>query len=409
MTRRRMLAIAAPAICATLALLSIMRWNRAPAVPTFAVTESPFRRQVTAEGELRAQKSTPISAPLRIRRPVRIATLLPNGSRVKKDDTLVTFDPTDFETEMRDGEAMFGTARNNLARQDLLSGAVSANLTLDATQAQREYDAAQMFASKDVEIFSRFVVIESQIDQDLALKRRDNAESARTTRGEQAAADRQLTAIERRMAEITIDGAREGLDSLVVRAPHDGVFVLKPNPWDGDLAKVGQTVWRGFPIAELPDLGTMEAEIFVLEADAGGLKAGIPVTLVIESNGRKGHRGKIKSVEPLARPRTRGVPVQFFSAVVEIETTDPAVMKPGARIRATLTLEQRDKAITIPRNALFERKGKRVVFRLNGSSFVPVEVTLGSASPGKVIVEKGLEPGDVIALSAPDGERGARK
>jgi len=34
-------------------------------------------------------------------------------------------------------------------------------------------------------------------------------------------------------------------------------------------------------------------------------------------------------------------------------------------------------------------------------------VTLGSASPGKVIVEKGLKPGDVIALVDPENEKGA--
>ncbi|MFA6958526.1 MAG: HlyD family efflux transporter periplasmic adaptor subunit [Thermoanaerobaculia bacterium] len=409
MKRRRLAALASAIVVALIALLLVVRWRRAPGVPILAITESPFRRQVTAEGELRAVKSTQVTTPVRIRRPVKIATLLANGSLVKKDDILVTFDPTDFETEMREGQAMSGTATNNLDRLDMLSAAVGKNLTLDATQAQREYDAARQFASKDPEIFARFVVIESQIDQDLALQRRDNAESNKTTRGQQASADRQLTEIERRMAGIKLDGAREGLDSLVIRAPHDGVFVLKPNPWDGDIVKVGQTVWRGFPIGELPDLSVMEAEIFVLEADAGGLKAGIPVSLVVESDGATMHKGTIKSVEPLARPRTRGVPVQFFSAVVEIAKTDPAVMKPGARVRATLTLEKRDKAIAIPRNALFERKGKRVVFRRDGSKFVPVEVTLGSASPGKVIVEKGLKAGDVIALADPEQEKEARK
>lgn len=409
MTRRRIAALAAVAAAALVALLAAVRWRSAPGIPTLVVTEAPFRRQVTADGELRAVKSTPVNAPVRMRRPVRVATLLDNGTRVKKDDVLVTFDPTDFEGEMREGNAALGTARNNIDRQDMLAAAVGRNLTLDAAQAQREYDAARQFASKDPEIFSRFVVIESQIDQDLALERRDNAETTKTTRAQQAAADRQIAEIESRVATIKIDGAKEGLDALVIRAPHDGVFILKPNPWDGELVKVGQTVWRGMPIGELPDLSSMEAEIFVLEADAGGLKAGVPVSLVVESDPRRSHKGKIKSVEPLARPRTRGVPVQFFSAVVEIASTDPAVMKPGARVRATLELDAREKAIAIPRNALFERKGKRVVFRRDGGRFVAVEVTPGAASPGKVIVEKGLKPGDVIALADPEAEKEPRK
>lgn len=109
-------------------------------------------------------------------------------------------------------------------------------------------------------------------------------------------------------------------------------------------------------------------------------------------------------MEPLAKPRMSNVPVQYFSAVVELLESDPLIMKPGSRVRAMLTLEQKQAAISIPRQALFERRGKTVVYRKSGRSFLPVEVTLGSSSPGTVIIEKGLAEGDVIALREPDEE-----
>jgi len=94
--------------------------------------------------------------------------------------------------------------------------------------------------------------------------------------------------------------------------------------------------------------------------------------------------------------------VQYFSAIVSNETTDPETMKPGARVKATLTLEKLDKAITVPRQAIFEHKGKTVVYRRDGSGFVPVPVEVGNATPGNVIVTTGLSAGDVIALSNPE-------
>ncbi len=410
MTRRRALVTAVAAVVLLGGLALLLSWRSVDdTIPTYKVEARDFARRVTAEGMLEAVKSTPITSPNRARRPMKIATLLPNGTAVKKDDVLVTFDPTDFETELKDGDSLFAMSRNSLSRQDVLAAAVQKNLKLDAEQAQREYDAATQFASKDPTIFSRFIVIESAIDQDLALQKRDNADRVRTTRGDQARADRELVEIEQRKATIKIDGAKEGLEALTIRAPHDGIFVLKPNPWNGEIPQVGQTVWRGFPIGELPELTAMQAEIFVLEADAGGLKVGIPAEVIVESQPGRSYAGKIKSVEPLAKPRMRGVPVQYFSARVDLDKTDPAVMKPGARILATLTLEKKAKAIAVPRQALFERKGKTVVFRRSGAGFSPVEVTLGSSSPGKVIIEKGLAAGDVIALRDPEDQRETRK
>lgn len=371
-------------------------------IPVHQVREESFVRRVTAEGTLRAVKSTPVTTPNRARRGLRIATLLENGTHVSKDDILVTFDPTEFENELYEGRNLYDRSGNQIGQKDALSGAVRENLTIDAAMAQREYESATQFARKDTTIFSRTEVIEAEIDQDLALQRRDTTERVKDVRDTQASADRELVEIEQRKAKIRIDQAQDGLDALTIRAPHEGIFVLKANPWSGELPEVGQTVWRGFPIGELPDLSAMEAEIFVLEADAGGLVEGIEAGVVVESSPGKTYKGKIKSVEPLAKPRQRGVPVQYFSAIVTLGETDSATMKPGARVRATLTLEKLDAAITVPRQAIFDHDGKPVVYRREGRGFVPVPVEIGNATPGSIVVTKGLAAGDVIALANPE-------
>ncbi len=401
MRRRAVVAGSALILLAFVAGLAALQ-HGASAVPVFQVTEREFVRRVTAEGTLRAVKSTPINAPARTRRGLKIATILPNGTEVARDDVLVTFDPTEFENELYQGQTLYDSSGNRIQRQDVLAGAIQENLTLDAAMAQEEYESATQFARKDATVFSRNEVIEADIDQDLALERRDSTERVRDVRKDQASADRELLEIEQRKAKIKIDQAQGGLDELTIRAPHDGIFVLKANPWNGDMPEVGQTVWRGFPVGELPDLTAMEAEVFVLEADAGGLAEGVEVELIVESSPGRVYKGKIKSVEPLAKPRQRGVPVQYFSAVVEIEETDGGTMKPGARVRATLTLEKLSSAIAVPRQAIFEHRGEPVVYRRDGEGFTPVPVEVGNATPGSVIITKGLAAGDVIALENPE-------
>ena len=98
------------------------------------------------------------------------------------------------------------------------------------------------------------------------------------------------------------------------------------------------------------------------------------------------------------------VPVQYFEVELAFERQEPERMKPGQRLRATLALERREKAVVIPRGSVFDREGKKVVYRRNGSGFDAVEVELGPAAVGNVVVEKGLSAGDEIALRDPEAE-----
>jgi multidrug efflux pump subunit AcrA (membrane-fusion protein) len=61
----------------------------------------------------------------------------------------------------------------------------------------------------------------------------------------------------------------------------------------------------------------------------------------------------------------------------------------------------------IPRQALFEKEGKKLVYRRKDGKFEPVVVTIGSSSAGRVVVTRGLIAGDELALEDPtkDDER----
>ena len=87
--------------------------------------------------------------------------------------------------------------------------------------------------------------------------------------------------------------------------------------------------------------------------------------------------------------------------MLALERTDPAVMRPGQTVRAEIILGRHDGAIAVPRQAVFERAGRSVVYRLQGRDFVEVEVSLGPSGPGRVLVTAGLDDGDVIALADP--------
>ena len=370
------------------------------AVPTFKVEPVHFSRTVTAEGNLKSTKATSLNAPTTAPGMLKVSWIANDGEFVKKDELIVRFDPTDYENEMLDGNEAKTTASNKLTKNDSDASTTKLNLRRDATQADAEVVAAKKFKFDDAEIFSRYQRVEASIDQTLAVNRKQHAESVLGVRDEMTKADRDLLAIEQRKADLKIHDAEQGLHSLEVHAPYDGILVLQRD-WRGEVTRPGQTVWPGYPIGEIPDLGSMKAEVFVLEADAAGLAVGQTATITIDGKPGVAFTGKVSQVEKLARPRFPRVPVQYFGATVALDRTDPKIMKPGARVRARLQIENLNNAFSIPRQALFEKEGKKLVYRKHGDKFDAVPVQVGTSTSGRVVVTKGLSRGDEIALRDP--------
>lgn len=375
-------------------------------VPTMVVRRGPFERRVTAEGNLKASDSTPVTTPVDAQGQFKVAWLIPDGTPVKRGDVVVKFDPSEMERTLRDGESERTTAESRITGMRSDSGGAIRNLERDAALAREELKGSDQFHVDDPDVFSHQEIIRSQLDRKLANQRIATSDAVRSIKADVAKVDLDLLDIERRKAGMAIDRAKKGLQALEIRAPHDGILVYERD-WRGDITKVGDTVWPGESVAEIPNLNTMEARVYVLEADAGGLAAGLPASVVIEAHPTVPYRSKIKKVDTLAARRNGWLPVQYFGVTLEFEATDPAVMKPGSRVRAVIDLDVRAEAISIPRNAVFEVHGSPVVYKRSGRSFRAVPVTLGPAAVGRVVVDQGLTAGDEIALSDPTAAAGS--
>ena len=401
--RRRSALLTAAAGAVALAALVAARAGAGGdrAVPTTRAVRSHFTRTITAEGTLRAVKATPITTVMDPEGPFKIAWVIADGSRVAVGDAVARFDPTDMEKELADGLADRGVAAERTAKAAAAGETTRRNLDRDAGLAGEELEKARTFQTTDTEIFSRFEIVSSEIDATLAEKRQGHAEAVKDAKGRLAQTDLDLLALERRKADLKTDKAERGLRALTLTAPHDGIVVLERD-WRGDPPRVGDTCWAGEKIAEIPDLAAMEAEISVLEADAGGLAVGQRATVVVEGRPDAVLPATVRQVDAIAKPRQRHVPVQFFGAVLALERTDPEMMKPGQRVTAAIVLADEERALVVPRQAVLEREGRKVVYRKRRwGSFEPVEVTIGATALGRVLVTQGIEEGDVIAVVDP--------
>jgi multidrug efflux pump subunit AcrA (membrane-fusion protein) len=392
--------VAAALVVAALGAAGLFRSLDPGALATFEVRPTRFVRDVEARGALKAVKTTPIVAPVESDRRQTIAFLARDGAAVKSGDIVVEFDPYDAKKEQADGRDDLVAARAKIARAEAEAHKNERSHTLDLDVARDELDRAETFKLTDEFIFARHHIIESQIDRDLYAARADVASDKIETNDDLSAAEKQLGRIDEGKARLKLDIARKSLRSLRLTAPHDGILVLERN-WRGETTYVGASAWPGQKIAEIPDLSALEAKVFVLEADGAGLEPGLRATLAIEGRPGERHEATVARVEPLAKPRGWGSPVRYFETALSLAHTDPETMKPGQKVRAVIRLDEVEDVLSIPRGALFERDGERIVYRREGGRYVPVPVTVGRQSISRVVVESGLESGDRIALRDP--------
>ena len=382
-------------------LVALSGCARVPQTVEHLVERGDFVLAVRAEGNLSSARTTLVSVPQTVSGSARIAWLERDGVLVDENQVIARFDATQMREQLADG-------RSDLEASDLKQDKASvqgetriAGIDKDKEVAERELDVAERYQRTDSEIYSRMEIAESELDSQLAVDRRDHATRMRGIQEDLSAAELALLEVEEKRVSSELERAASGLAALEVRAPHAGLLVLRRDR-GGDPLSVGAQVWRGHPIAEIPDLSVMQAEVFVLEADAGGLQTGRRASVRLSARPEAPIDATIKRVEPVARRRFRGSPVQYFGVVLELEQSDPALMKPGQRVEATLFLEEREGVVVVPRQAVFVGDGDSAVWVRSGSGFVERTVELGPQSAAFAVIESGLEPGEVIALERPN-------
>jgi multidrug efflux pump subunit AcrA (membrane-fusion protein) len=371
-----------------------------PTTPVSEVTRGRFVHRIDADGVLSSEVATEIIVPRGRRGPMYIGWIAEDGTEVREGDLLVQFDSTDLDNQLLENQDELAQTLRRRDQRLQQEETALANLERDAAMADRQLDYARTFQSKDPEIFSRQEIIKSEIDSTLATQRRDNANRSHEIREELGAVELALLDLTRERADLDIEEVEADLARLEIRAPHDGIFVLTND--DGDLPVVGMQMHQRQTIAEIPQLNSMKANVYVLEADAGGLRANTPAQIIVEAHPDVTFQGRVRRLAALARRKSRFSPVQYFEVEIELERTDPERMKPGQRVRATLMIQDLDDVLTIPREAVFEgENGAKIAYRQSLRGFEPVEIVLGPAALGRVVVESGLDEGDRVALQDP--------
>jgi multidrug efflux pump subunit AcrA (membrane-fusion protein) len=164
----------------------------------------------------------------------------------------------------------------------------------------------------------------------------------------------------------------------------------------------GDSVSPGRPVADVIEAGRMEMRAKVDENDRANLSEGQEASVEVDSIAGQKFPAKVGALSGLASRgeffESSGVTRQF-DVTFQFLKPEPR-MKAGASARVTIDGKEMKDALTVPRQAVFQKNGKTHVFVKTGDRFDQREVKIVQRTESRAALE-GLPEGTEIALVDP--------
>lgn len=412
-------AVVAVVLCAVVGVVAAVRRGSPAAtgddIPTGLAKRGDLDMKVYVNGELRASHSEMLTAPPIGGGALQITHLLHTGTAVKKGDLVMEFDPSEqrYKLDQNRSELMQADQEITKARAD--AAVVAAQDKVALLKARFDVRRAELDVLKNELV--------SSIDarkNDLALEqaKRVLAELEQDVKSRSASGEATISLAEekRNKAKLAMDQAQDNINKMRVTAPMDGLVALEKNQGaaggfffsgmslpeyhEGDQVEPGRSV------GQVIDPKGMELVAKVGELERNNIKEGQLVDLQLDALPGSTFHGTVKTVGGNnARRFWEDDSSSKFEISVTLATTD-AQMRPGLTAHVFINSDPQKNVVYAPRQALFLKENKRIVYVRNGNSFEPREVKIQAQNESRAAIA-GISAGTEIALVDPTAPRKA--
>jgi len=214
-----------------------------------------------------------------------------------------------------------------------------------------------------------------------------------------------------------------------VTAPLNGV-VIKKGVELGDTITSGVSSFSaGTVVFTVADLASLIVRVNLNEVDIAKVRVGQPVRISLDAYPQRAFTGKVRFVAPAADLVEK---IKVFKVEVALDELTES-FRTGMSANVEILGEKRDKAVSVPLEALQRRNGQTVVYRLKADLppkdlakakegltgrgkfiwladhwqeyFEVVQVTAGIATLERVEILAGLKAGDQVSLEDPSKKK----
>jgi len=372
----------------------------------YEVKRGKFEAVLSCKGEINGLVATVIRAPkilgdrdLRLWG-LKIVDLAQDGKNVKKGDFIVQLDGNEIMLGMRE-------EMQNLEREtaDLNNAKIDSTVTLTNRREEiknalldLEYNKIDLEQSVyESEAYQRRAHMTYQkAENEIAKKRRDyrleqNKLKMRVGRNSEWVARR----------EQRIEKFQQAMAAARIMAPEDGIVIFGKS-WEGKkYSKDDEVSTYEFapPIATLPDMSKVISEIYVKEIDIAKVKVGDSVRVSFDALAGTIIKGSIKTIARIGEAH-KDFDMKVFKVVIQLDHTDEG-LKPAMTSNNEIILANSDNVISVPLKSVFKENGIKYVYLKTGDSMKKQQIKTSFENEAFVMVEEGLNEGDLVFIEPP--------
>jgi HlyD family secretion protein len=392
-----------PLIAAGLLMAGLRAYRgdrKGPDLPTAPVRSGDFRVIVRTRGELKANRNASLHAP-RESTDLQIVWLAPPNVDIHEGDPVIRFDPSRMQQDLKEKQAALKQAQSALDQAVAQSRITSDQDNMDLSQAGYDAEKARLETTR-ASVVSVMQGQQSAIDFKVA---QEKVKVQQATAALHSSSDQAKLASLKRLrdqAQLEVELTQQQLAQIELKSPFRGVVSYQMNysqGWENPMPyKVGDRVYPGVAIAEVPDLSTLEMVAKLEEIDRGMVHLGDEVLVHVDALPERTFSAKLSSVSALTEQSfIEWPPVRSFRAYATLSPVDPS-LRPGMQAGADFVRQTIHNATSIPAKALFTLHTKPVVYVKTEGKFAAREVQVIARNPDEIAVT-GVSKGMEVALS----------
>jgi len=382
-------------------------------VPLAEVKRGDIELQVHAMGELRASHSIMLSAPAVGGAALQLTHLVRTGQSIRKGDLVFEFDPSEqvYKLEQNRSELLQAEQEITKAKADAAVLAAEDKVTLlkdryNVRRAELDVQKNELVSKIDAD---KNILALGQAKRVLAEEEKD-IESHKAS-GQAAT---YLAQEKSNKAKLGMDQAQQNLGKIRVISTMDGVVSIQKNMnASGGFFFTGMTlpdyhegdqVEPGSSIVQVVDPQGLDLTAKIGEQDRANVQVGQAVKVVFDALPGQAFQGTVKSVGGMSvrqffTTNANGT----FEVAIQLSSADPR-LRSGFTAQIDFLGGSKKNVLYLPRQALFLKEGKRIVYIKKGNGYEQREVKIQSENESRAAVD-GVEESSQVALVDPTAPR----
>ncbi len=294
---------------------------------------APNANVVSANGELVSAETAILSPPqAKGMWRYKITFMAPEGKIIQKGKPILGFDASQLQQKLAEKQNELQTSIKKLETNRLANDAKSEDLKLKLAEVVMRLEKSDRKWQQSKVLESRYeteiLALQYQLAKDDVLKfERTIIKNKEINTAKIASLENDIQRLQSEVNEY-----QSSIKNMMIMAPKSGIVVYK-RQHDGEKSSIGDSVWMGRQLIELPSLDSMMVKAQIMEADAGKIAIGQPVDIILDAASDRIFKGKIISLGSVFHRKSSNQPNIIFDVEIKIDIINKEIMRPGMAAR----------------------------------------------------------------------------